>query len=75
MLNGLSEPDTRIDDYYWLRNKDNPEVLNYLKAENDYAEKALGQTKELEEALFQEIKGRIKPTDLSVPFLMGPYGY
>ena len=34
--------DVRIDDYYWLRNQDNPEVLNYLKAENDYAEKALG---------------------------------
>ena len=67
--------DVRIDDYYWLRNKDNAEVLNYLKAENDYAEKALGQTKELEETLFQEIKGRIKPTDLSVPFLMGPYWY
>jgi oligopeptidase B len=67
--------DVRVDEYYWLRNKENPEVLDYLKAENEYAEKAMGQSKELEEALFQEIKGRIKPTDLSVPFQMGGYFY
>ena len=67
--------DVRVDDYYWLRNKDNPDVLDYLKAENDHAEKAMGQSKELEEALFQEIKGRIKPADLSVPFQMGDHFY
>jgi oligopeptidase B len=67
--------DVRVDDYYWLRSKDDPEVFDYLKAENEYAEKAMGHTKELEEALFQEIKGRIKPTDLSVPFQMGEYFY
>jgi len=67
--------DVRVDEYFWLRNKENPEVLDYLKAENVYAEKAMGQSKELEEALFQEIKGRIKPTDLSVPFQMGGYFY
>ena len=67
--------DLRIDEYYWLRNKENPEVLEYLKAENEYAERAMEQSKTLEEKLFEEIKGRIKPTDLSVPFQMGEYFY
>ena len=67
--------DIRVDDYYWLRNQDNPEVYNYLKAENEYAEKAMAHAKALEEGLFEEIKGRIKPTDLSVPFKMGDYFY
>jgi oligopeptidase B len=67
--------DVRVDDYFWLRNKENLEVLDYLKAENEYAEMAMSQTKDLQEALFQEIKGRIKPTDLSVPFQMGEYFY
>ena len=67
--------DVRVDEYYWMRNKENQEVLDYLKAENDYAEKMMGQSKKLEDALYQEIKERIKPTDLSVPFQMGEYWY
>lgn len=67
--------DVRIDDYYWLRNRENPEVFDYLKAENEYAETVMSHTKPLEEALFQEIKGRIKQTDLSVPFKLGDYFY
>ncbi len=65
----------RIDDYYWLRERENPEVVQYLTAENDYADKVMAHTKPLAEQLFQEIKGRIKPTDLSVPFKIGDYYY
>ena len=66
---------TRIDDYYWLRDRDNPEVLAYLRAENDYAQKVLAHTDPLQAKLFEEIKGRIKEDDLSVPFKMRDYWY
>jgi oligopeptidase B len=58
----------RIDNYYWLRERDNPEVLAYLKAENERAERELAHIKPLEEKLFQEIKTRFKQTDMSVPY-------
>ena len=47
--------DTRIDNYYWLREKENPEVIDYLKAENAYVEAALSGTKDFQAALFQEM--------------------
>ena len=47
----------RIDPYYWLRERDNPEVLEYLEKENNYLSKVLGHTKELQNRLFDEIKG------------------
>lgn len=59
--------DIRVDDYYWLRERENPEVIAYLEAENAYTEEVMGHTKDFQEKLFQEIKGRIKETDLSVP--------
>ncbi len=65
----------RIDDYYWMRERESPDVMHYLTAENDYADKVMAHTKILEETLFQEIRGRIKPTDLSVPFKVGDYYY
>jgi len=65
----------RIDDYYWLRERDNPEVIAYLNAENQYAEKQMGHTKGLEEKLFAEIKGRFKQTDMSVPYRLDNYFY
>jgi oligopeptidase B len=65
----------RIDDYYWLRERDNPEVVAYLNAENQYAEKQMGHTKGLEEKLFAEIKGRFKQTDMSVPYRLDNYFY
>ena len=58
---------TRIDNYYWLNQRENPEVIAYLKAENSYKEAVMAHTKELQENLFQEIVGRIKKTDMSVP--------
>ncbi len=65
----------RIDDYYWLRERDNPEVISYLNAENDYAEKAMAHAQPSEEMLFEEIKARFKPTDMSVPYLRDGYYY
>jgi oligopeptidase B len=65
----------RVDDYYWLRERDNPEVIDFLNAENDYAEKAMAHTKGLEEKLFQEIKARFKQTDMSVPYRRDDYFY
>ena len=65
----------RIDDYYWLRERDNPEVIAYLQAENDRAEKEMAHTKIFEERLFEEIKGRFKQTDVSVPYRLDDYFY
>ena len=65
----------RVDEYYWLRERDNSEVLDYLRAENDYAQKVLAHTDQLQTKLFEEIKGRIKEVDLSVPFKMRDYWY
>ncbi|MBP7999465.1 MAG: S9 family peptidase [Chloroflexi bacterium] len=66
---------TRIDPYYWLRERENPEVIAYLNAENDYHKAVLQDTESLQETLFQELKGRIQETDLSVPVKMGDYYY
>ena len=65
----------RIDDYYWLNDRSNPEVLAYLQKENDYSTAQGLHTADLEKTLFEEIKGRIKQTDLSVPFKQGDYVY
>ncbi len=65
----------RIDEYYWLKDRDNPEVLAYLRAENEYAAALRSHTRDLEQKLFEEIKGRIQQTDLSVPFKLGDYWY
>ena len=66
---------TRIDPYYWLNERDNPEVIDYLKAENDYADVLMAHRKQMEDELFEEIKGRIKQTDLSVPYKLDDYYY
>ena len=65
----------RVDDYYWLRERDNPEVIRYLNEENDFAAKAMAHTQEFEKKLFEEIKGRIKQTDMSVPYKRDDYFY
>jgi oligopeptidase B len=67
--------DVRVDEYYWLRERENPEVIAYLEAENEYTEAVMAGTKVLREKLFEEIKGRIKQTDLSVPFRLDDYYY
>ena len=64
---------TRIDNYYWLNERENPEVLAYLEAENQYAEACLKHTEPLQEQLFKEITGRIKQDDNSVPVKIRDY--
>ena len=59
--------DAFVDPYEWLRDKDNPEVISYLEAENAYTEAQTSQLSELSDAVFGEIKARTKETDLSVP--------
>ena len=66
---------TLSDDYFWLRQKANPEVTKYLEAENAYTESVMGPTKPLQETLYKEMLGRIKQTDLSVPSRIGEYFY
>jgi oligopeptidase B len=66
---------TMKDDYFWLREKKNPEVIKYLEAENAYTEEVMKPTKEFQEALYKEMLGHIKQTDLSVPSRIGDYYY
>ena len=63
----------RIDDYFWMREKDSPDVLSYLRAENSWTEAAMRHTDPLQEALYREMLARIKETDLSVPYRLGGY--
>ncbi len=65
----------RVDDYYWLKDRKNPEVLAYLKAENAYADAALKPVEPLQQKLFAEMKARIKQDDSTVPFRYGGYYY
>jgi len=67
--------DVRVDNYFWLREREDPEVIAYLEAENEYTAAVMAHTEELREELFEEIKGRIKQTDLSVPFKLDDYFY
>ena len=66
---------TLKDDYFWLREKANPEVIKYLESENAYTEEVMQPTKALQETLYSEMLGRIKQTDLSVPSRIGDYFY
>src|ERR1041385_7668629 len=63
------------DDYYWLRDRDDPAVGAYLEAENAYADQVLAATRSLQESLYQEMLGRIKQTDVSVPYRDGGHWY
>jgi oligopeptidase B len=67
--------DVRVDNYFWLRERQNPEVVAYLEAENRYTDTAMAGTRQLQETLYQEILGRLRQTDLSVPERNGPYFY
>ncbi|MEQ1785542.1 MAG: S9 family peptidase, partial [Acidimicrobiales bacterium] len=69
----VAHADERTDDWYWLRSDDrsDPAVLDLLAAENEYVAEAMAHTEGLQEALFQQMKARIKETDLSVPFRKG----
>ncbi len=67
--------DVRTDNYFWLRERENPDVLDYLTRENQYNEKMTAHTKDFQETLFQEMKGRIKEDDSSVPYKLNGYWY
>lgn len=67
--------DVRIDNYYWLNDRENQEVIDYLNAENAYTEAVLKDTEQLQKDLFEEIKSRIKEDDESVPFKYNGYWY
>ena len=67
--------DVRNDTYYWLNQREDPEVLAYLNAENDYTKNQLKHTEGLQEELYKEIVGRIKQDDSSVPYKKNGYYY
>jgi oligopeptidase B len=66
---------TRIDNYYWLKERENPEVIAYLEAENAYRESVMKGSKQFEEDLYHEMVGRIKQDDESVPYKDNGYYY
>jgi len=65
----------RIDDYYWLNDRENPEVINYLNSENSYTDSQMKNTESFQKTLFNELKSRIKEEDQSVPYLFNDYYY
>lgn len=67
--------ETVVDDFAWLRDGEDPEVLAHLEAENAFTAQVLAPTKELQEAIFGEIKSRVKETDLSVPVIKDGWSY
>jgi len=67
--------DTLFDDYFWLREKSDPEVTSYLEAENSYTAAVMKPTEPLQETLYKEMLARIQQTDLSVPYRLGDYFY
>ena len=66
---------TRVDEYYWLREKDNPAVIANLDAENAYTKAVMAHTAALQESLYEEIKSRVKERDSSAPSKLGDYQY
>ncbi|MBF6655999.1 S9 family peptidase [Flavobacterium columnare] len=67
--------DVRIDNYYWLNDRENQDVIDYLNAENAYYEQMTVHTKDFQKKLFQEMKARIKEDESSVPYLYNGYWY
>jgi oligopeptidase B len=67
--------DVRIDNYFWLNDRETPEVIDYLNQENEYYHKMTAHTKDFQAALFEEMKARIKEDDESVPYLYNGYYY
>ena len=70
-----SNGDVRIDDYFWLNERDNPEVIAYLDAENAYTNSVLADTSGLKQRLIDEMTARIKQEDVSAPYKHGDYFY
>jgi len=66
---------TRVDNYYWMNDRDDPKVIDYLNAENDYTKAKMKHAEAFREKLFEEMKGRVKETDESVPYFYNGYYY
>lgn len=66
---------SRIDNYYWLNDREDPEVIAYLEAENEYTKEVMKKTESLQEEIYNEILGRIKQTDNTVPYNYNGYSY
>ncbi len=67
--------DVRIDNYYWLKDRENAEVIDYLNAENEYTRQVMSHTEGFQKNLFEEMKGRIKEDDSTVPYKLNGYWY
>ena len=67
--------DVRIDNYFWMKDREHPEVIDYLKAENAYCDASMAHTKAFQKDLFEEMKARIKEDDSSVPYKYNGYWY
>jgi oligopeptidase B len=67
--------DIRIDNYFWMKDRNHPEVIKYLNAENAYCDAVLDHTKAFQKELFEEMKSRIKEDDMSVPYKYNGYWY
>ena len=67
--------DLRIDNYYWLNDRDNPEVIDYLNSENAYTKAMMNHTETFQTELFEEMKSRIKEDDTTVPYKFNGYWY
>ncbi len=67
--------DTRLDQYFWVRDREDPAVLEYLRAENAWTDSVMAPTRELQETLYRELLGRIQETDLTVPELESGWLY
>jgi len=71
----IKDGDVRIDEYFWLNQRENPQVIDYLNAENQYTDEMMKDTEMLQQKLYQEIKSKIKEDDESVPFKLNGYWY
>ena len=71
----VTHGDTLRDDYFWMKEKTNPEVVKYLEDENAYVDAVMDPTRPLQESLYEEMLGRIKETDENVPYREGAYFY
>ena len=71
----ITHGDTRVDNYYWLNQRDNPKVIEYLEAENAYTKAMMKHTEDFQKEIYDEIVGRIKQTDMSVPYKDNGYYY
>ena len=71
----VTHNDTRIDNYYWLRQQEDSKVIDYLTAENSYTDNQMQHTEKLQQSLYDEMLSRIEETDLSVPYRLQDYYY